>query len=313
MAAQWPPVPPLDLAARVGSGPGADPIEAYEREGAAVRARVEELLPAGWTFDGKRVLDFGCGAARVLRQFVDEAERAEFWGCDIDSASIGWIAANLSPPLHCFRNELAPPLALDGDSFDLVYATSVFTHIGDLWSAWLLELHRILAPGGVLIATFLGEGMWEALVGEPYREDEIGMTVRRHWTGADAWIFHSEWWLREHWGRAFEVDRVARPPRAEDGSPQITHSYIALRKRAGAVPREQLERCDPGEPRELAGLQTNVRLLRREIDELIAERDSPDLPAALRHAVLASPLAGPARTVLRGVRSARRSINGQRT
>jgi SAM-dependent methyltransferase len=305
MSAPSPPVPPVELAARVGPGPGADPIEAYEREGAAVRGRIERLLPDGWTYDGKRVLDFGCGAARVLRHFLAEAQRGEFWGCDIDAASIDWIAANLSPPLRCFRNELAPPLALDSDSLDLVYATSVFTHIDERWSDWLVELHRVLTPGGVLIATFLAEGMWEALIGEPYREDEVGMTVRRHWTGPDAWVFHSEWWLREHWGRAFDVDRVSRPPQTDEGSPQITHSYIALHKRAGAVTSEHLQCCDPGEPRELAALQTNVRLLRQEMDGLIAERARPDLPLALRQAVLASPLAGPARTLRRGVRGVR--------
>jgi SAM-dependent methyltransferase len=308
MTGRRPPVPPIELATRVGPGPGADPIESYERAGADVRARVESMLPEGWTFEGRRVLDFGCGAARVLRHFLDEAERAEFWGCDIDGASIDWVRANLSPPLRCFRNAPAPPLALPSDSFDLVYAASVFTHIDARWSDWLLELHRILAPGGVLVASFLGEGMWEALIGEPYREDEVGMTTLRHWTGPDAWVFHSPWWLREHWGRAFDVDRVAGPPRAADGGPQITHSYIALRKRAGEITAQQLERRDPGERRELAALATDARLLRRELEELVAQRSTPDLGAAVRHAVLASPLGRPARTLRRGMRGARSTL-----
>jgi hypothetical protein len=71
--------------------------------------------------------------------------------------------------------------------------------------------------------------MWEALVGEPYREDEVGMTVLRHWETGDAGpdVLHSEWWLRAHWGRAFEILEVARPPRRGDGSPEVTHSYIS--------------------------------------------------------------------------------------
>ena len=148
------PIPPVGLAARVGPGESEDPIEAYLREGAAVRERIERLLPEDWGWAGKRVLDFGCGSARVLRQFLREAEQAEFWGCDIDAPSIAWVQANLSPPLRVFDNAVAPPLPLDGGYFDLVYATSVFTHIGDLWSDWLLELHRILAPGGRLISSF---------------------------------------------------------------------------------------------------------------------------------------------------------------
>jgi SAM-dependent methyltransferase len=271
----------------VGPGESDDPIEAYLREGAAVRERIERLLPEGWDWTGKRVLDFGCGSARVLRQFLDEAEQAQFWGCDIDEPSIAWVEANLSPPLRVFHNGFAPPLPLEAGSLDLVYATSVFTHIDELWSDWLLELHRILAPGGRLISSFLGEGMWEALIGEPYREELVGMTVRRHWTAQDAWVFHSEWWLREHWGRLFDVEAVARPPRTVLGTPQVTHSYIALTKRDVAITKDELERHDAAEPRELAALQTNVRLLRQELDAVVAGQGGEPVSAsaALRRAL----------------------------
>jgi SAM-dependent methyltransferase len=291
------PVPPAALAARVGPGPSEDPIEAYEREGAAVRERIERLLPDDWSWDGRRVLDFGCGSARVLRHFLPEAGRGEFWGCDIDAPSIAWIEANLSPPLHCFQNGLHPPLALEDGSFDLVWATSVFTHI-DAWSAWLLELHRVLREEGILVATWLGEGMWDALVGEPYREDEVGMTALKHWEegGAGSWVFHSEWWLREHWGRAFDVVGVARPPRTAVGTPEITHSYIALRKRAGDFSTEDLERLDPAEPREAAGLATSLRLVRAELHALAHQQPVPG-PLSYREALSRSPLGGPLRAL----------------
>jgi SAM-dependent methyltransferase len=297
MSAARAPIPPVELATRVGPGESDDPIEAYLREGAAVRGRIERLLPEDWSWDGKRVLDFGCGSARVLRQFLPEAERAEFWGCDIDAPSIAWVEANLSPPLRVFHSGFAPPLPLDADSFDLVYATSVFTHIDELWSDWLLELHRILAPGGRLVSSFLGKGMWELLIGEPYREDEVGMTVRRHWTAQDAWVFHSEWWLREHWGRLFDVEAVTHPA-------ELTHSYIALTKRDVAVTKDELERRDAAEPREVAALQTNVRLLRQELDAVVAEHaEQPSAGwSAMRRVVLGSPLAGPARWLRRRMR-----------
>lgn len=307
MDVQAPPIPPPDLAARVGSTAGADAVEFYLREGAAVRERIERFLPPDWTFDGKCVLDFGCGSARVLRHFLDEAQRAEFHGCDIDRASVDWINANLNPPLRCFRNDMAPPLSLADGSFDLVYATSVFTHI-DGWSGWLLELHRILASGGLLIASYLGEGMWEALVEEPYREDQVGMTVLRHTEdgGAGSWVFHSEWWLRAHWGRAFEILAVERPPRSPAGTPEITHSYIALRRRPGDFSAEDLERCDPAEPRELAGLQTNVRLLRSEIEALVRKPSGiTRVRSSLGGIARRSPLIGPARWLRRRVRAVR--------
>jgi SAM-dependent methyltransferase len=244
--------------------PGENPIDGYLREGARLRGLIDELLPPGWDWDGKRVLDFGCGSGRVLRHFASEASASEFYGCDIDEPSIAWNSASLSPPFRFFVNELMPPLALADGSLDLIWAMSVFTHISDTWSAWLLELHRLLSPGGIVIASYLGEGVWPDLVEEPYREDEVGIAVLRLWEGHDAWVFHSEWWLREHWGRAFDVLTVRRPQARADGSPEMTHSYVVLRRREVAVTQTELERIDPAEPREIAGLQTALRLARSE-------------------------------------------------
>ncbi len=299
------PVPPPDLAARVGWTEGVDPVEFYLREGKDVHDLVVGCLPPDWSFPGRRVLDFGCGSGRVLRHFLDEEAEFELWGCDIDAASVRWVNANLTPPVRCVKNDMAPPLPFDDGRFDLVYATSVFTHI-DRWSDWLLEMYRILAPEGLLVASFLGEGMWEAAIGEPYREDEVGMTVLRHTLdgGAGSQVFHSEWWLRAHWGRAFHVLGVTRPPRTPIGTPEITHSYITLRKRLGAPSAIELERCDPSEPRELLGLQTTVRLLRREIESVVADRwDLEDRRSVLLELARRSRPAQPLRRLRRRLRA----------
>jgi SAM-dependent methyltransferase len=282
------PLPPLELVTRVGSVPGADPVDFYLQEGANVRRRLEDLLGNEWSFAGRRVLDFGCGSGRVLRHFLTEASEpgTEFWGCDIDGPSIAWLNAHLSPPLHCFQNRLDPPLELDSERFDLIWATSVFTHIDSNWADWLVEMHRMLVPGGLLIASWLGEGVWEAMLGEPYRPDEVGMTMLRHWDVGGSWVFHSEWWLREHWGRGFDVVAVTPPPRAADGTTQVTHSYITLRKRATWLSTQELERCRPEEPRELAALATNLRLMRRQTDELLAgELTPPRTPSLPRRLI----------------------------
>jgi SAM-dependent methyltransferase len=266
------PLPPQNLAARVGVADGADPIAFYLREGAALRGSIDGMLPGDWAWAGKRVLDFGCGSARVLRHFEREAGEATFIGCDVDEQSIAWDQANLSPPFRFFKSELMPPLAVDSKSLDLIWAMSVFTHIGDSWSSWLLEMHRLLAPGGLLIASYLGEGMWEALVGEPYVEDQVGMTVLGHWRGPDAWVLHSEWWLREHWGRAFDFLEVRRPARSATGPAEIEHSLLLLRKRPVEVTAGELESIDAEEHRELAGLQTSLRLTQRDLSTATAEQ-----------------------------------------
>ena len=107
------------------------------------------------------MLDFGCGAGRTLRHFLEEAENGSFHGCDIDAPSIAWLESNLSPPLHVFANGEEPPLPLETASLDLIWAISVFTHISDHWAAWLVELHRLLRDDGLLIATILGPGLSE--------------------------------------------------------------------------------------------------------------------------------------------------------
>ncbi len=268
-------MPPAQLAARVGTVEGVKPLEFYVQEGERLRGVIEDMLPGGWSWRGKRALDFGCGSARVLRHFAPEADTGKFWGCDIDEASIAWDRANLSPPFRFFVSAPEPPLPLSAGSLDLIWAMSVFTHITDGWSAWIAEMHRLLAPGGVLIASFLGEGIWDALVGEPYVESKVGMAVLRHWEGPDAWVFHSEWWLREHWGRALDVLSIRRPPRTADGAPQITHSYIALRKMDGEVSPEELEQISHDEVREIAGLQTTLRLARSDLVALATPQLRP--------------------------------------
>ena len=144
------PFPPLSLANRVCSlEDRGDPLAAYERLGDEARAAIIDLLPDDFSFSGKRVLDFGCGAGRTLRHFLPEANGdAEFWGSDIDVPSIVWLRANLAPPLHPIINGVDPPLALDSGSLDLIWALSVFTHLTDNSLPWLAELHRALKPGG---------------------------------------------------------------------------------------------------------------------------------------------------------------------
>jgi SAM-dependent methyltransferase len=294
------PVPPLKLVLRVGTPQGPDdPFEAYLADGRRGRAVIEELLPDDWSFDGRRVLDFGCGAGRTLRQFLPEAAAGELWGCDIDAESIDWLRSHLEPPLHCFRSDATPPLPIDDGYFDLIWAMSVFTHIGDLWSQWLAEMHRILAPNGLLIASFLGPGVFQAVAGEEYIEDRIGMHIR-----PGRVVFHSEWWLREHWGRAFDILKVRKPGPSSGRSAEVAHRHLLACRRAEPVTPKALEGLDPGEPRERAAEQTNERLLRGEPARALArERKARNRPTMrARRALLRSPLG----TWLRALRRRRR-------
>jgi SAM-dependent methyltransferase len=268
------PLPPVELVDRVGAVGG--DLALYEEIGRRTREEILALLPEGWSFEGKSVLDFGCGAGRSLRHFVAEARVAEIHGCEIDAPSVAWLEANLSPPFHVFRNEEAPPLPLEGDSFDLIWAISVFTHLTDYWAGWLVELHRLLRNGGLLIATILGPELADEshpAVPDPRADDEsspadrVGMNVvhfDRGWDLGGPATFHSAWWIREHWGRAFDIVELR-----EDGFLALPRwrgqGVVLLAKRPGAPAVEELERIDPGEPREIAALRHNVRQLHGEL------------------------------------------------
>jgi SAM-dependent methyltransferase len=253
------PYPPFELANRVLSLDGwGEPFAAYERLGAETKAALLDLLPDSWSFEGKRVLDFGCGAGRTLRHFLDEAERGEFWGADIDASSIDWLEANLCPPLRALRCEDAPPLALEAGSFDLIWAISVFTHLTDRSLDWLAELHRLLRPGGLLMASYTGRWSSELLAGEPWDEDRVGMNVLRHdqsWDDGGPMVLMSDWWVREHWGRAFEFVAV---------EPQVHgQTWALMRRRELPVTAEELA-APSDDPRELTALRHNLEQLRRE-------------------------------------------------
>jgi SAM-dependent methyltransferase len=234
--------------------------ELWERLGPETKTALLDLLGDDWRFEGKRVLDFGCGAGRTLRHFLTEAERAEFWGVDIDSVSIDLLQQTVCPPLHVATSSYAPPLVFDSSSFDLVWSISVFTHLTNNSIPWLLELHRVLKPGALLIATYMGRWTSQLLAGEQWDEDRIGMNVLRHNHPAGdggPLVLISDWWLREHWGRAFEVLEIA---------PQIhNQSWALLRKREVELSIEEVERPSD-DPREYPALRHNLRQAQSEIE-----------------------------------------------
>src|SRR3954453_19878475 len=174
------PFPPEELLQRTGNVDRADPERAYDAIGKAIRSQIEDILPSDWSWSGIRVLDFGCGAGRVLRHFISEASSSEFWGCDIDHPSIEWINENLCPPLHALACNEEPGLDLPDGFFNLIYSISVFTHLTKHSAGWLIELHRVLAPKGLLLVSFLGEGRTQPLLNENWQEERIGFNAVLH-------------------------------------------------------------------------------------------------------------------------------------
>jgi SAM-dependent methyltransferase len=273
-------IPPVDLIVRAGATPGGDAAAQYVAGAAGMKEMLMALLeenggPA--LLGAPRVLDFGCGAGNVIRHFGAEARSGEVWGCDIDQRSIDWLEQNLTPPFRFRALSSSAALPLPSDHFDLVYAISVFTHLADDWAAWLLELHRVLAPTGVLMTTFLGEGMADAERAAPWDEDRVGMNVLRHgqdWDGGGPTVFLSDWWIRAHWGRAFEILDIHHDRDERGEVVPHTHAYVLARKREGSFTSEQLAALQADEPREVGALAHNIEQLHaddRHLRELLVD------------------------------------------
>lgn len=147
-------LPPTSLRHWYGYRDGRFDDNLYLQMGLADTQAIRRIVAAdGFQIMGERIMDFGCSSGRLIRHFEAEAAEAEVWGVDLHSATIHWAQAHLSPPFNFMTNTTTPHLPFEDNSFGLIFAGSVWTHIGELDDAWLLEMRRILRPGGRLYIT----------------------------------------------------------------------------------------------------------------------------------------------------------------
>jgi SAM-dependent methyltransferase len=279
------PIPPRELLARTNPRFEHQSDEwfrdFYLRSGRTRRRAIERALPEDFSFEGRRVLDFGCGAGRVLAQFAEEAESGEFYGCDLYEPTVAWLQDNLTPPFRFYVDD-ERPMPHPDDHLDLVYAISVLTHITDGWADWLLELHRILKPGGLLLATFIGPRSWERSLHRSVDPNDLGMAMLRldqsYAETSGPLVLHSPWWIRAHWGRAFEIVTLwpqgfvwprERGETEEEvqrrlGRLKPGHGVFVGRKRPGRFNVDGLVHPDPGDPREVAARRQQAAISEEE-------------------------------------------------
>ena len=96
--------------------------------------------------------------------------------------------------------------------------------------------------------------MSQIIAREPWEEERIGMNVLgrdQDWALGGPMVIHSPWWIREHWGRLFEIDMLWETGFGHASDRTGGHGVVVLRKESAALSREELERIDPKEPREL--------------------------------------------------------------
>jgi SAM-dependent methyltransferase len=173
------------------------------------------------------VLDFGCGCGRVTRYWSDFDGSVS--GSDVNAKAIDWCRDNLG--FASFeRNMLAPPLDFDAESFDLVYALSVFTHLtAELQLAWRDEMLRVLRPGGLLLLTTHGRSYVPRLDAEERARFERGELVVR-WSDVPGTnlcsAYHPEAYLHDTFAQGFTF--LELDPEGARGNP--TQDLVLLRK-----------------------------------------------------------------------------------
>jgi SAM-dependent methyltransferase len=173
--------------------------------------------------DFPRILDFGCGCARVTRWLQRETAGSELFGCDIDAEAIAWDQENL-PGIEFARNGHEPPLPYADESFDLILNHSVFTHIDErMQDLWLAELRRVLKPGGVALLSVHGTRAYGISEHGVRYEGDTPAIWRRElerqgilFISSDSYVgssfptfyhttFHAPWYVFEHWAQWFDV------------------------------------------------------------------------------------------------------------
>jgi len=128
-----------------------------------------------------RICEWGCGPARVIRHLrAMLPDRAvELVGTDSNLRSIRWCRENIAA-IDFRENRPEPPLGFPPQSFDAVYALSVFTHLcEEAHFRWMRELFRVVKEAGIVIFSTHGDACAANLLAEERRRYEAGELVVR--------------------------------------------------------------------------------------------------------------------------------------
>jgi SAM-dependent methyltransferase len=222
------PLPPARMRAQVG------PLHADARFFLESGRHNAELLRSVVPLDEVgALLDWGCGCGRVLRHWR-QLEHTRVHGCDINPRMVAWCNEHL-PFVDATVNELSPPLPYADETFDLVYAFSVMTHLSEeLQHEWVAECRRVLKPRGYFLFSTLGEYYVsrDRLTADERRSFEQGRLVVLYERSAGSSLcsaYHPPPYVERELAREFEV--VSFRPAADDGR----HDLHVLRKPTGQV------------------------------------------------------------------------------
>lgn len=195
------PFPPAGLIQRTYGTPSFQSFREWGAENAAeIASAIERHKPC----DDPQLLEWGCGLGRLA---VHLNGQYTYTGADIDKGSVAWCRENLEGRFAI--NTPQPPLPFARDSFDVVYAVSIFTHLSErAHLAWRDEIFRVLKPGGIFVFTVHGDQQSAGLSDAERQRYDAGRIVVRGGVseGSRTYLaYHPEPYVRETLLAPFEV------------------------------------------------------------------------------------------------------------
>jgi SAM-dependent methyltransferase len=182
--------------------------------------------------DFESVLDFGCGCGRVLRRWKDVPLEL-LAGADYNPYMVSWCRQAL--PFARFQRAIPEqPLDHDRETFDFIYAFSVFTHLDrPAHDFWIEELQRLLRPGGFMYLTFRGELYANILDSDERARFDAGEMVVKEasWSGSNACLaHHPESFVRNGLAPELSLEEFVPADDKERGGDQVALDGALFRK-----------------------------------------------------------------------------------
>lgn len=146
-----PPLPPEEIQVRFCGRSG---LLAMEQAMAFYKVIRDFCKEDGKTIDSMNgILEFGCGWGRITRCFLRDIRPESIYACDCIHDMVQLCKKDI-PGCQFTQIDPMPPTSFRKETFDLIYAYSVFSHLSEeAHKAWLEEFHRVLCPGGILVLT----------------------------------------------------------------------------------------------------------------------------------------------------------------
>lgn len=168
--------------------------------------------------DFERILDWGCGAGRLLRYLCKHAsQKTKIYGADIDYDNVNWCNLYL-PDCRSILLNLMPPSIFEDNFFDFIVGNSVLTHLNETTQfAWLKELRRISRPGAILFLTVQNVS---DLVFESYSAAKLKDLLKQGFLSPSAdyaisafiadpeyyrSAYHSHQYIKQRWSKYFDI------------------------------------------------------------------------------------------------------------